>query len=142
MTMRPRSIIWFERVMLLGFALSVVSLAVTWRRMIALMPAELHSPGPTLITLTLIIFAPLLLLLWFVSRKRSVIAKWIFVVFYGSSLLFAVYRPARAIHWGPISAALTVAQYVGIAISLWLLFRPDARKWFRGEGPVDPDVFS
>jgi hypothetical protein len=138
---RPASMIWFERIMLCSFAMAFLSLVLTWDRLKAGMPPDIHNAGVVMGVMTAILSGLVLLLLWLVSRRRSRIARWFYVLYYGLGLVAAAFKPATALYWGIVPAVLTIAQYLCIAASLWLLFRPDARHWFRKEAWVDPEIF-
>lgn len=85
-------------------------------------------------------FALSILLWYFIARKASNIAKWIYVAVMGFgavSTLTSLNDPnsptGLALAISLISTALT-------ALSILFLFRPDARVWF-GKDVVDPRIF-
>ena len=82
------------------------------------------------------------LLLWFfIARKASNVAKWIFVVLLALSVLSVLYTLAA-------SFALTVTTLLGLAIyaleisAAVFLFRDDAVAWLTHKEPTaDPATF-
>lgn len=131
---RPDSIIRFEQLYLLSFAIGLLATALGWRMMqymvdmsppLAALPALL--PAVTVVRAVLI-----LLLWWLVARRGSIIAKWIVVVvaaFVALNLLGALYGIALG-RLGPLTGVTTA---VAGALFLWataMLFRPDAAAWF------------
>ena len=91
-----------------------------------------------------ITYAIYLVLIWFVSRRGRPTAKWIYVVLAALGLLFGLYRIGLdARMFGAPFLVIKFAQYVLTAVSVWLLFREDAKAWFRdGRGSVDASIFS
>lgn len=136
---RPTSIITFKWLSLSSITLGLVSNITGWNHLIASMS---RSESTTFILFVMaIVYGAALLLLWLIVWRRSNVARWIYVVIHGSDLAFAAFRPATSLYWGPFWAVLSLVQYACIAISLWMLFRRDARDWFAGRGPVDPRIF-
>jgi hypothetical protein len=139
---RPASIRWFERLFYFGLVVSAIN---SW--LIAANPgagAELGEAifGAVVVVLLVLETALNLLLLWLIAYRASNVARWIFIglVAIGLVFLIADIRHARA--YGDLSLALTLAQDLLCAIEIVLLFRRDARDWFAGRKPVDPEIFS
>lgn len=129
--MRPKSIILFERIELLAILCGIVGAALGWERTVALV-APLGFGGRLVAIVQGLGVALMLLLLYFIARRASVVAKWIFVVLVvlgainiarGYGVLFDMGAT------GLLSAAQTLLQLVAV----WLLFRPDTAPWFDGE---------
>ncbi len=148
--MRPRSIVLFERAFGFNILLGIVAGIWAWTRWSAMMP-----PGvpPQMTTMMPIIMAVSLiggtiinlLLLFFIARKGAEVAKWIFIVLFALGLLGVVrglVGPAVAMTLP--SHILSVVQILIEAVCAWLLFRPDAVAWFKGDRvPSDlHDTFS
>ncbi len=138
MPVRPKSIVQFDYVYLAVIALGLVSSALSWEALLATgsvkeMVAKL---GMAPLYATILFVTALQLLLWyFIARRGSVIAKWVFVIYVGAILLFSGYSLAS---YGAISTAIGVISVAAIvlqAIAIWLLFRPDTAEWF-GEDAV------
>ena len=138
--MRPRSIAVFERIILISMALGMFNVFLSWDRTVSnLRPTTPHG---FVVGLTAFVFLIYLILLWFISRRGSTIAMWIYVVLTVVGLPGTIANLSRISSYGLLPAAITVAQLVLTAASLWLLFRPEARAWFRKERPaVDPEIF-
>jgi hypothetical protein len=83
-----------------------------------------------------------LLLLWLIAYRASNIARWLFVglVCLGIVLDVASFEEFRLL--GDLSIALWLTENVFCTIEIFLLFRSDARDWFAGREPVDPEIFS
>ncbi len=127
--MRPPSIVNFERVVLLGLALGVLSSFLTWDDTVAAVSATGMGSG-TVIAIQAVTIALYLILLWFISRKGSPVAKWIYVVISVISLAIGLAGFGQIMKSGALQLILTLAQYALALVSLWLLFRPDAKAYF------------
>jgi hypothetical protein len=138
--MRPSSIVAFEQSVLISLALGFFNSWLSWDRLMSRMPPEMSPMTIVLIMATVALVY--LLLLWFISRRGSSVAKWIYVVLVGSGIPLAFIRPPETLSYGLIPATITIVQYLLAAVSFWFLFRSDARRWFRKEwSPVDPEIF-
>lgn len=142
--MRPRSIVYFERLVYLGLALIAVQ---TWLDLDRAGATADLARGGWLVPLLGLLFTIAVnwLLVWLIAYRASRIAKWIFILL--CALGTIIFLIALAAHPGALrasgDAALVVelAVYVLDAIEIWLLFRPDSRDWFAGRRPVDPEIF-
>lgn len=80
-------------------------------------------------------------LLYFAARRASYIARGLIVAL----VFLRVFGVGRFfwLHWMSfgLMSGLMLATLVLHFVAIWYLFRPDAERWFRGQGPVDPDVF-
>jgi uncharacterized membrane protein YhiD involved in acid resistance len=133
--MRPKSIVNFERTVLASLALSILGSAVGWERA-STMAADAGLGTGYLIGVAAFTLVLTLLLLWFISRKGSPIAKWIYVVVAVLGFIGGMASIGQVLEYGALSAGITILSYVLSAVSLWFLFRPDATAWFndgRGE---------
>jgi len=148
--MRPRSIVLFERIFGFTILLGVAAGAWAWMHWNSMLPAG--SP-PQVATMMPIIMAGSLigglvinlLLLFFIARKGAEVAKWIFIVFFALGLLGVVRGlTGPTVQMSPLTHILSVVQILIEAYCVWLLFRPDAAAWFKGErAPGDlHDTFS
>jgi hypothetical protein len=137
---RPTSILWFERLAWLSIAVGIVTASLQWDAMVALFDSGGSGLGFVLVII-FISYGLFGLLLWLIARRASNVAKWIYVGLSALGFLglidFASFRAQANIVFG-----LGLAQYLLSAITVWLLFRADARNWFAGRRPVDPDIFS
>jgi len=133
--MRPKSIVTFERVVLASVALSILGIFLGWERAVT-DAADAGVATGFVVGVAVFTLLLSLLLLWFISRKASPIAKWIYVVFTGLGLVIGLVGIGKLFENGGVTAIITILSYVLSAVSLWLLFRPDANAWFndgRGE---------
>ena len=135
MTM-PRSMMLFERLSLLSLALEFAAFIFYGRELLAQEPgptqmsAQMSSlAGGVILAITLCLFAGLILL---ISRKRSSVAKWIFMALFAGGLVWeAVEIDLLLSH--PVGYLVLYA--VGVAIQLaafWLLFTKAGRDYMAG----------
>ena len=141
--MRPKSIVNFERLVLLYLAIGLLYAYLVWDETMSSMQAQgaaLNSG--TVITIQAITVALYLLLVWFIARKGSPVAKWIYVVLSGLSLALGLVSIQQTISFGTFPLIISIVQYALILITIWLLFRPDAKAWFSdGRGGAESDSF-
>lgn len=136
----------FDRLFFASLALSLVNSAVSYSAVQqqfstdpALAPVGGFA-GPFFVVSLVVGFAISLLLWFFISRRASDVAKWIQVVFTAFGVLGVVQNLTKPMFGaGPLvlMVVLTVLQVAAV----YFLFRPDAKAWFAGQGPVDTDVF-
>lgn len=140
--MRPASIVNFERVVIFSIVLGLINTVLIWDRLTS--AVAVSGMGTSfVVTVQAITIALYLLLIWFISRKGSVVAKWIYVVLAAIGLVFGLLGIGQvAALYGNVALIITIVQYLLTLVSIGLLFRPDANAWFRGERPSDPSVFS
>ena len=126
--MRPASIVNFERVVLLLVLFHAATAAFEWERIIAEVRRQGIGQGPVIVILAGLL-ALILLLMWLIARRRSAVAKWIYVAL--TLLLIASTIPSlsRIVEQGALAIALNAAFAILSLVSVWLLFRPDARAW-------------
>lgn len=141
--MRPKSIVTFERLVLLYLAIGVLYAFLVWEQTMASLQAQGAALGSgTIITIQAITVALYLLLVWFISRKGSPVAKWIYVVLGVLSLVLGLFGIQETMSLGTLPLILAVVQYALLLVTIWLLFRPDAKAWFSdGRGGSDGDTF-
>ena len=127
---RPKSIIWFE---LLSIGAILISLIPMYQFLETMRNGAVSTPGvvgAVLVSLGL----PLLLTL-LVSRKRSNIAKWIYVLLMAVGFI-AIARVLLTVGTADldyVGAAVTVLQ----AVTVGLLFTGSARAWLGGTDTPD-----
>lgn len=91
---------------------------------------------------SLVIGVIISLVLWyFVSRRRSNVAKWIIVAFtaYGALSAINVYVNQPPELHPPLLTTLPL--YLVYFAAIYCLFRKDAVAWLEGKTPVDPNEF-
>jgi hypothetical protein len=142
--MRPASILYFERLVYLGLALIAAKI---W---LASGPVEVTaelagSDNGSLVLELLITIAVNLLLVWLIAYRASKIARWFFIllcVLDLLSLLFILFAQSTDLRAsGDVVLGIELAIQLLQAIEIWLLFRRDARDWFAGRAPIDPEIF-
>lgn len=140
--MRPQSIVRFEQAYLGATLLWLVNLAQGWSTRLDSVnrnPAFAGNPqmaelAQTMMIGTTIVMLALWLLLWyFTARRASVVAKWVVVVLFGVSVLGLPFTLMSYPVTGALGTALSLGTFALTAWSVWLLFRPDAQRWFAGE---------
>jgi hypothetical protein len=143
--MRPNSIVNFERIVILSILIGILNTWLSWGKMLAMAQAQAEAQGGAvkvgstfLITVQVVFIAIYLLLVWLISRKGSPIAKWIYVVLAGLSLIAAVFGLGKMAAYGTLPLVLAIAQHLLTLVSLWLLFQPDAKAWFAEGRTADP----
>jgi hypothetical protein len=132
MIMRPASIVNFERVVLLLIAISLGAAALGWDRSVA----ELERAGigsGALIGMLAFVTALLLLLMWLIARRGSGAAKWVYVALTLIIIATSVPSLSQIARQGAAGIALNAAYLLLSVVSVWLLFRPDSRGWFRSD---------
>jgi hypothetical protein len=137
---RPASIRTFERLFYLGLATAALN---AWTQAANADPLAYRDwSGPRAILLSLAINTGLnLLVLWLIAYRGSNAARWIFIILVALGGLGIVAQIGHALDYGALSLALTFAQLLLCVVEIVLLFRPDARDWFAGIRPVDPQIF-
>ena len=146
--MRPQSIELFEKVYLGSIALGLVNTAFSWGALTASLKTVgdgAMTMGPGVMVGSIALSLVISLLLWFfIARRASNVAKWIYVVItaigvFGvlSSLANPLTPKGLTMIGGFVATALQV-------FAAWLLFKPDAAAWLESKGangPGDPDTF-
>jgi hypothetical protein len=137
--MRPKSILTFERLVLLSIGIGILNVFLVREQTAAALQAQGSPIGSgTLYTVQAIMILLYLLLVWFISRKRSSVAKWIYVVLAGLGLAMGLAGLQSTLSLGTLPFLITLVQYAITLATIWLLFRPDATAWFRdGRGERD-----
>ena len=148
--MRPKSIELFEKVYLGSIVIGLINTALSWSQVNALMnDPRVQATGMGTGTLVLGVIVGILipLLLWyFIARRASNVAKWIYVVLTALGLLSLLNSLAVNVSLAPKDLTLIVAT-VSVLFQVygaWLLFKPDAVAWLESKGangPGDPDTF-
>lgn len=143
--MRPKSILWFERLYLGAWLVGLLNTVTNWNAVLAsaMAQANVAQFDDSFVRLyqgSVVAGQIIPLLLWFfTARMGSVIAKWIVVVVTAVGLVGFLYTLVRG--GFPVSvigvlAAVTLAMKVGAVV---MLFRPDAQDWF-GETVDDAEM--
>ena len=140
--MRPKSIELFEKVFLGAFAIGLVNTVMSWSQVDALLAdPRMRAAGVGSGTLMFVVVVGILipLLLWyFIARRASNVAKWIYVVLAALGLfgfLSSLANPLAPKGLVTVLGLVTVGLQVYAA---WLLFRPDAAAWLDSKGAIGP----
>ena len=96
------------------------------------------SSGATL-TIQIVFILIYLLLIYFISRKGSPVAKWIYVVLAVLGLLGGIVAIPLMAKIGIVPLLIVIVQYALSLVSLWLLFQPDSKAWFSEGRTADPN---
>ncbi|HEV2818171.1 MAG TPA: hypothetical protein VGW40_13235 [Allosphingosinicella sp.] len=139
---RPRSILWFERLVYLGLVVFMLDSYLTLDQVGSDWASAVFGPGFIGFRLVLTI-ALELLFVWLIAYRAIRIARSIFV---GLTLLgflvFPIAGFAELRAYGYLSlVTLAIFDLISL-IEIWLLFRRDSRDWFAGRRQVDPEIFS
>ena len=135
--MRPASIVNFERLYWVAIVLGLVTIYLSWDAIMAAMqvqPGIQVGPG-FVIMMTVVGLAVQLLLWYFISRRPSVVAKWIFVGLFAFNVLGVIFNAMTGAALSDITMVLTVLALMLRGLAAWMLFRPDARIWLGEEVP-------
>lgn len=143
---RPQSIIWFERVFLASVALNIFLCFYDSREFRAVIRNMFQSMWTSGLAITLFWTAHVILC-FFVSRKSSNFWKKAFVIIISIYLILNIFLviPDISLHKQRFRNFLTpflISNIILCLLMIRLLFRPDARAWFRGEPTNLVDVFS
>ncbi len=143
--LRPKSIVNFERCYLGGLAIGALNSALSWSRMNEMpqVRQSVEAMGAWYLPTVTILGLLIPLLLWyFTARRASTVAKWIIVVFF----VFGVFGLLLGFGMGTIPpglpGVLTIVAFVLNAVAVYLLFRPDAKRWFGGADDDYADTFA
>ncbi len=134
--MRPKSILIFERIFFVSLALGVVNSALNWNSSLQQLAADPATAnfGSGFMILTLLFTWGISLLFWyFIARKASNVAKWIYTIFFAIGLLM---MPFTIMQFPPLVMVLTLIITALSCYALYLLFRPDAKEWFENKGKI------
>jgi hypothetical protein len=140
--MRPESIRWFERVyigrIILGVSLSLY--LMWWRvKMLGYFPSLDRGIGLRWLVSLVGGCVVQFLLFYFIARRASTVAKWIFVVLTVIGVI-PVFLLVIAPNFLP--AALKMGPLFGVGLDftmIMLLFQPDSRAWFERRGVIEED---
>lgn len=150
--MRPKSIVIFDWLYLgqlvLTLALSPFTMtqaedAMRTSPAFAQMGTQFGSIMHGVLMASLVIGTAISLVLWyFVSRRRSNVAKWIVVALTAYGVLSAINTYVTpGVDMGPMLLA-TLPLYALQLAAIYCLFRKDAVAWLEGKTPVDPNEFN
>ncbi len=135
---RPPSIILFEKVFFASIVISVITLALSWNRMVSTAVAQrpgIAEAAPSVMLVGAAIGIGIPILLWyFIARRASNVAKWIFVVLTAISIFSFVSSIANPMIPGTLMIVVGAVTTALQVFAAWLLFKPDARAWLESRG--------
>jgi hypothetical protein len=132
--MKPATIRRFDFFYLAWVLLTVVDFFLQHDAYVEQVDSQANSSGmvlgDTFVTVLFIVWFVFMLLLWFlVSRKRSVVAKWIIVVL----TLASVFGVPNIFHHALTAPAIVaLLSLVASVMAAYSLFGSQARAWFSG----------
>lgn len=129
---RPQSIVNFERCYLGSVAIGIVNNVLNWRTT----EDAINVAGATglpdwFVPVTVIVGIGINLLLWyFIARRGSNVAKWILTVFFIFGVFALLFSLVRGSFPEGLVGVLGIVGFVLQAIAIWMMLRPDAKRWF------------
>ena len=123
--MRPQQIVYFERAYLLSILFGLASVFAYWPVL------RQVAPAGALVAVSVLLLGGMTALVLLVSRRRSVIAKWVLTAITAVGILLTL--PSV-----PASAMAGVRGWMGIVMlllhiaALAFLFTAPARAWTKG----------
>lgn len=143
--MKPQLVVWFDYLFWLGVLAAVCGLYLNFDLITASVPnAPGASEGAVVgAILGFSVTVGLYALAWFfVSRKGSKVAHWIFTVITGVVLAFTVFATLMGgFQFGLFAAVLDFARFGMWFLGAVLLFLPEARPWFDKGAPPASETF-
>ena len=122
----PDQIKYFERCMLASLAIGLINSILFYSQ-----PAE-EVRGVGSVLVQLFTAATILLLVLLTSRKRSNVAKWIFLIMYALGLIMYAFIPQLTEHWTQgLRGVISIVQLLIQLAAIYFLFTPEGRAWFR-----------
>jgi uncharacterized membrane protein len=145
---RPASIVLFEKLYIAVIVIGVIGVALSWNSLSAMAETQPGVPGSVgsgiLIGALIFGFLVPLLLLYFIARRASNIAKWIFVILTAFSVYSFIATLSNPMVPKGLLLAVNVLSLILTLYCAWLLFKPDAKAWLESkgaDGPADPTTF-
>ena len=131
--MRPRTIVIAEILFALSIANALVRDVLMWGRFNEI-AAEEGVPGAPL-PLLIVGHGLWVLLYWFITRRRSIDAKWIYTALAGFGLVSSVIGIRLILDQEPARVAISLIEDALTLATLILLFTPSANAWFGRKWP-------
>ena len=122
-----RSLRYFEILSLAALALGVIVAGLQYNALASSPDAAAlgGSVGVIIVQFIVLLFSAVIILL--ISRKKSKIAKWVWVVLFVIGLPFYIPQLARMFDAG-FAGVISSGQFLMICASIYFLFTPDARQ--------------
>ncbi|HEX6374123.1 MAG TPA: hypothetical protein VFZ91_00215 [Allosphingosinicella sp.] len=131
--MRPTSIIRFEQLYLLSLTIGLVIAIFGWEQNLATARASGLGVG-IVVAVQALTLGLMLLLILYVSRRASVVAKWILIVLFVAGLAIMAMN-VETLFRGGIMLFVQIGQILLQLAAMYFLFTPEARRWFEGTAP-------
>lgn len=130
--MRPQSIVKFERMYLFAWVISVIVTLLTWNALWSAMQRDVAARGAGAGVIAAAIVGAILplVVLYFVTRRPSIVAKWIMLALIAAGVVGLVVALLRQQMVPNIATVLTVAAVLIRVAAARHLFTPEARAWF------------
>jgi hypothetical protein len=126
--MRPKSIIYFERIMFGTLAMGLIQAVLGWNRNIEIASHTSRSPTTFVLLTNVFTFSIIAVLVVLISRGRSRVVAWISLVMTVLGIPGFIAVLAQGL---PGSTAIAAVQLVGQVVAFAYLFSPSARLWLR-----------
>lgn len=140
MTKRPAAIIWFERLYVIGVALSTMALIATWQETMDASADDGAMVEMVAYAVLALVYAATVLFWHLIVRRRSNIARWLLAVITVFVAPLSFIEPdGRPWDFWMLVEAASVAASLAAVISL---FVPGARRWFDGSRDDLAETFS
>lgn len=129
--MRPPSIVWFERLSLLALAIGAVVSVATWDGVLA--AAQGSGMSATVAAIVyIVLFALMVGLVLLISRGRSAVAKWVYVILFVGGLIATAPSLGGIFDQGLLGLVQALQLLLQI-VAIGLLFAPPGSAWLRGK---------
>ena len=125
----PSNVARFERLMYLSLGIGLIEALLTWNRNVAL--ARAMGGAYFVLFGQIFVLAFFVLFIWLVARRRKNWARWLLLILQILGLPGYVRALSRMLPSEPLAGALSLAQFLVIAMALVLVFTGNARDWFR-----------
>ena len=135
---RPRSILWFERLLALALVIDLAVNLASWPAISDRLAAQGLSANPILIVL-IAAASPLFgaALLYFVARRRSRFARWVITLLVAAATIaFVVVMIRGSMPWTSAFQLTVLAELMKV-IAVTRLFTAEAVAWFAGSSTND-----
>ena len=131
----PRSIWLFERTLWVALAIDLINNFVAWPMLAANLAMRGIAPNPVLMFISCSMSAVIGLILWYsIARRRSVVAKWIFVALIVIAVAaFIASFAGPAAPQAQLMLAFAAVSEVLKVYAVTRLFTGEAKAWFAGK---------
>ena len=131
--MRPKTIVYFERIILGLLLLGALESYLAWDRALARSSSLDHNSALAVnLIIQIFVFVLSATLILLVSRRRSKIAMWVLIAWFALYLALFVSDIIRGVQL-ETHDIITLAALIGQVVSYGLLFTPSARRWMGRE---------